>query len=982
MAGCSRPSTANNDDLESIASSLSSLPQSPSRANVAPALGVPINIPEDPSQELPVAPSVSILAGENLEVPKGNVGLDVNEDLIRPYIDLKSVFEYYDQMEVVEEPEVEQPAPDLPAIPAIVEPEVNGGSGRVSQEVVSEEAVKVADVDESPAASAETPEVIDLPGSPVKIDGSPEKMQLTKKPENKKRIAFPKFTPVDVFEEFLSNPEDMSYEELYYRTGKVQQTLVSWQLEWETMDKEINEYEAVQKAESKRTDEESKEIAEKQRIIDDAARETIAEIYKEEVKMTPIDFTEFVMDFQEENPVDPEDTIRHLQNLRNPVFMAVVNKKKNAAKPEAKNLVEVPKAEYKHTKEEIAAEKRKRGRLIDPVKFDDMKTADVYGFEYSPHPRHAGNQPLPAGPRRSKVADKANGSNGVAEPTDTPRTRGLRNKTKRLYEADLSAGADSEEDRPAKRVRKPKVFEDGEEASGRSRSNAYSRTGTPGIRTFASGKRVGRPPSKSKSKLSTSENAKNSESPDPLANGGLNGFSSLPNGAQSRGLSPVKEAQLHNAAESLVSQTVSDLAVAAPPVRKKHAGGRPRKNPLPPPAGPALDNAVAGPSAPPKSRNKGGRPRKVPAAESTIKIEAAPQDMNVLQSTEQADGLQDSVASGNERPKRKRTTTDSDQNQIIVDAPIGVVDPPPKRRRTRQPRGTTEEQERRELSARRTRPPRGFTEEQERREPSTTVAPSIKGRGGSVARKRKAVGLQHISTVELKDETDMDGDIDELNEVKGVVKKRRTTKLKTPQTPHASKARGDSVRPAGAQTARKTSNAVRAAMAEMDKEAEEIAGMGMGMGMGTGIGMGMGVYSAPPVKQASPQRSFFTPPNVPEASTTMRSKSPTKIKTENTNRKPRAPPPPPARVSTRIRRPARLGFDGADDTDYEDEEGIEKQFASEYDHYQALTSPGGGQHLGKRVRKSLVDLSAFSYGTTDSDDVGDDFEEVEDDEIY
>jgi hypothetical protein len=62
------------------------------------------------------------------------------------------------------------------------------------------------------------------------------------------------------------------------------------------------------------------------------------------------------------------------------------------------------------------------------------------------------------------------------------------------------------------------------------------------------------------------------------------------------------------------------------------------------------------------------------------------------------------------------------------------------------------------------------------------------------------------------------------------------------------------------------------------------------------------------------------------------------------------PMPAPARSSTRVRKPTSraMGLDGADDSD-------EGEFRSEYDHFQALSSPKGTT-LGKRARKSYIGL--------------------------
>ncbi|OWO98429.1 hypothetical protein B2J93_6337 [Marssonina coronariae] len=82
--------------------------------------------------------------------------------------------------------------------------------------------------------------------------------------------------------------------------------------------------------------------------------------------------------------------------------------------------------------------------------------------------------------------------------------------------------------------------------------------------------------------------------------------------------------------------------------------------------------------------------------------------------------------------------------------------------------------------------------------------------------------------------------------------------------------------------------------------------------------------------------------------------------------------PAPTRNSTRIRKPTRLalGQDGASDShppSHEAQAPFRTEKMSEYERYQALTSPHGQYMLGKRKRKSLMDLSGLN------DDEDDDF---------
>jgi hypothetical protein len=720
--------------------------------------------------------------------------------------------------------------------------------------------------------------------------------------------------------------------------------------------------------------------------MDDSARERVATRFKEQLKYESRDFQAFLAKFEENNPED-SDTPQHLRNLRNPQFMALINKRKRLAKNKEDHYEGGPLPEVKPTKEEIAYEKRKRGRLLDPIRFDDMKTADAYGFDYSAHIKHYGAQPLADNPRRPQTKMQAKTTNGNEVPTagieagETTRTRVQRNKTKRPYDAELSASGESEEDGlPAKRARRPKIFEDGIESNGRARATPYSRSGTPAVRTFASGKRVGRPPAKSK--LQAVQMAPKSESPRPTSAGEGIDANGQGSGSAIRDLGPFAEAQLHDAAESLVNQTVSDNIAVAPPVKKKHAGGRPRKYPLVPPATSAApETVIAEPAAPPKPRNKGGRPRKAPPPEqeeSTIKIEAAPQYENdVLQSTEQAEGSHGPSSSDSRRPKRKRTSADSDQSPIVVDStPFQVVDPPPKKRRTRAPPARKETTTDRDLQygsdAKSNAMQHGMSVE---RSAAGSVAPGL-------FKKRKARGegvLSFPSTEEPKAEDDSDADIDEESltpEAREQLRLKRVAKQKSQKLSNSMKKRWASGGMGAAQETRRLNNLAKKAAREKAMAEAEAAGIPYVPSENTPT-----LTSAPKTAPSSvaPKKEPSTtstaapktkPTPAPKTPAPPKSKAPAKREPSRKAKQSPLPPTQLRRTSTRPRKPRVLGFDGADDEDEDDEEEdeIQAQFTSEYDRFQALISPGS-HTLGKRKRKSMMDLSNVEYLSDDSQDV-------------
>lgn len=955
VAACTRPSTANGG---SSTSSLSSLPLSPSPlspyvSHLTPVIGSKevkvtkeiAKVPAHPAKLKPIVANTELDAVANSCIIPEVIQKLVESDPIRPYLDPNTLFDYYDQGE---EPEVDSKDPDLSENLESEDLAING------------EPSKPTDLVETLPEPVENSEVAEAPDSPAKKKAIPKRSDTTQK------FPFPRFTPAEIFEEYLNDPEELDYTELYHRTSKVADTLASYQLEYDSIEKEILAHETLIRAEAKRAEDDAKEVAEERRLLEDEARERVAAIFKEQLKFEQREFQNFLADFEGNNP-DDSDTPQHLRNLRNPQFMALINKRKRLAKNREDHLENAPYPEIKPTKEEIAAEKRKRGRLMDPVRFDDMKTADAYGFDYSAHIKHYGAQPLADNPRRSQAKMQAKPANGNElsstgiETGETSRTRIQRNKTKRLYDAELSASGESDEDGlPAKRARRPKIFEDGVESTGRARPNPYSRSGTPPVRTFASGKRVGRPPAKSK--LQAVHMPPRSESPRPLPAGDAFGGDGQRSGTESRNLGPLAEAQLHDAAESLVNQTVSGKIVIAPPVKKKHAGGRPRKYPLVPPTTAAAAETMAIDSAaPPKPKNKGGRPRKAPILEdeeSTIKIEAAPQYENdVLQSTEQADGSQDPSGSDDRRPKRKRTSADSDQSPIVVDlTPFQVVDAPPKKRRARAPKETTTDRE--------------FPDTSDTKSNGNRDGTSV---GGSVApgffKKRKARGegvLSFPPTDDPQAEDDSDADIDEESldpEAREALRLKRVRKEKSRKLSRSMKNRWATGGMQEAQETRRLNNIAKKAAKEKAMAEAEAAG----------------IPYVPPVdtpnpasaSKSTPNTSSKTTPNPVPKTPVLKSKISAK---KESSRKVKQPPPlvtQERRTSTRPRKPRVLGFDGVDDEDDEDDDDIEKQFASEYDRFQALTSPGN-HGLGKRVRKSMMDLSTVDYASDDSEDIFED----------
>jgi hypothetical protein len=999
VASCSRPSTAENDDDAS--SALTTPPASPSQ------------LPSSPAVANAGAPEAEDIEKENaiedekvVEPPVNGLEIDANsesKELVepRPYINPEVKFDYYDQTEPQE------------------------GS----------------DADQNP-------------------------------PEPSKEFPFPKVSEVEVFEKYLENAEDMAYDELYRRTAVVSESLVAYQAEWDAIDKEIYEHESYLKAEDKRAEEETRAMMEENRIKDDAERDEVAKKFKDQLKLNGKKWQEFIA--VNEKSI-PNNTIRHLQNLRNPQFMAAARKKQQTAINRGKRLLNAPWPEVKKTKEDLEWEKRQKGRYMDPVKFDDMKQADVYGFEYSAHVKHYGQQPMAvvarqvnsnSNPTSNPTGDDANANDNTNEAS---RNRASRKATRKVYEADASATPeDSEEDGklPLKRSRKPKIFIDGVETS--ERSMGQSRSGTPAVRTFASGKRVGRPPAKSK--LQAVQLAQPSETPEVASGSDILNADGLIGGAalKHRELASSQEAQLHDAAESLVYQTQTDKIAAALPVKKKHAGGRPRKIR---PEIIADGTQVAAPEAPqPKRKHAGGRPRKHPIpvdAEFENVVDQEPRALksqpkkrrgrvkketihdddliqlgeeNVLQSTEQDDGSQytstnttrpttsdsnatvstfgsrrsarpatrdktnarEARASANRRgstavhessslpasgrSKRKRASSDTDPSPIVVE-PIQVADLHTKKRRARAKQDPDDAIE---------ALPEAVGEASigrlNKRKRNNTINESIAVADPNLfapinfapppKKRRRAIKVEEKAEPEVED-VDSDADIDEdsLDPIaREALRKKRVKKEKSRKLSKNMKERWARGGMKEAQETRKANNALKRAHKQ-----QTLVNQAAGLPPPPPpvlyrTAPNSGQVSAPPAhpepkaeQEIDSEALQETPIETPATVTPTFAPVATKRKRTKSKSKPILPKRP---ASTRARKPSRMamGLDGADDDEddeeeeeEEDDDDLEQQFVSEYDHFQALSSPKKPIVLGKRVRKSLVDLSQLMDSEEDEE---------------
>ncbi|KAJ8066243.1 hypothetical protein OCU04_005326 [Sclerotinia nivalis] len=843
VAACSRPSTAESiGTVTTSGSSLSPPPTSPGNLiatskcfSNGDGLKADLHFDYNAAQE----PAIAIA---NADKEDSN---SKDHNLIQPYIDPKSEFDYYDQIEGHEEIDVDINDPDIGL-----------------------------------------------------------------------KFKYPKLPPIPHFEKYLKNPSEMSYDELYKRAEIISTNVLAvWQKEFDAIDEEIYAYECQERERVQIEKEAEKAVEEADRVAEQLERDDLVAIAKEyavELKSKNPEWTAFMNQFDE----DDEFRLR-LESLRDPQFRAKLQRQAFAREQENKKLkqkelkesskpklLNEPLPEIKLTKEEIEAEKRKVGRLIDPTKWDDMKQADVYGFEYSSHPKHLGAQPIPTASRKRGLGevDMAEGRSGRAQ----------RMATRKMY--DQSTPEDESDGLPAKRQRKIRVLDDAiGELSKTPRKQ--SRSQTPIRRTFPSGKPIGRPP-KSLSKLKDVQLASGEDEPPMLED-------DAPKDEDiSRHLLPSEQEQLQQSAESLVNQIAEELPVE-PVVKKKHAGGRPRKHPLPVPPTvavvdiiPPTEEVTTAPSETPaaivppiKPRAKVIKPKKHPANAET-------EEENAILPTTEHDEDSDSEATEaiNSRPgsSSSQSTISSYGNRQIN-------------------RSSTREQTL-------TRETRIAT--RKRAAASVEKSVSIQESPKKVVRGKRNSGSSEtpVATSQSqkarkpsKKQATIEEDEEAEPSHEPVIKKEATP------------AAYPIISPPSSRTKRKR---ISEAIAEAP--------------------------SASPTKKARkgrPSKSISTPS---EGLHFISTSSP-KIKINKKAKGPLARILPPREPSTRARR-APKAIRNADNAD-EDEDGDELNMpATEYERYQALADPRSPITLGKRVRKSVIDLRKAMEGG-DDDDGDDEFDE-------
>ncbi|KAA8575071.1 hypothetical protein EYC84_004289 [Monilinia fructicola] len=832
VAACSRPSTAESvGTITTSGSSLSPPPTSPGNLISASKY---LSNGDGPKADLHFdynavqEPAIVNAEEEDLNTK--------DHDLIQPYINPKSEFDYYDQVEGHEELGVDINDPDIGL-----------------------------------------------------------------------KFKYPKLPPISHFERYLKNPGEMPYEEVYRKTEIIATNVLAvWQKEFDAINDEINAFESQEKERLQNEKEAEKAVEDADRVAEQLERDDLVAIAKEwavELKLKAPEWTAFMTQFDE----DDEFRLR-LESLRDPQFRTKLQKqalvreqeKQKMLQKELKELnkpklLNEPLPEIKLTKEEIEAEKRKAGRLMDHTKWDDLKQADVYGFEYSSHPKHLGAQPIPIASRKRGFGevDVGEGRSGRAQ----------RMATRKMY--DQSTPEDESDGLPAKRQRKIRVLDDAiGELSKTSRKQ--SRSQTPIRRTFPSGKPIGRPP-KSLSKLKDVQLASGEDEPMPEDD-------AIKEEDISRHLLPAEQEELQQSAESLVNQIAEELPIE-PIVKKKHAGGRPRKHPLPVPAPVAVVNiitpaeeAATAPSETPaaivppiKPRAKVIKPKKQPAKsaksgsrvkkEPNVEPSAETEEENAILPTTEHDEDSGSQATGQSRPgssssqstissyaTRNRAAASVEKSGSVQESPKKVV-------RGKRNGGSSET-------------------------PVTT---------SQLPKARKPRAKQ--ATIEEN------GEVDRPHEP--IIKKEATP------------AAHPIISPPSSRTKRKRASeaATEAPTASPTKKA----------------------------RKGRPSKSSSTPADGPPFA----SASSPKIKINKKAKGPLARILPPREPSTRARRAPKAirNADDAGEDEDEDEDELNMP-ATEYERYQALADPRSPITLGKRIRKSVIDLRTAMEGGDDED--GDD----------
>ncbi|KAF8848932.1 hypothetical protein BDZ45DRAFT_810371 [Acephala macrosclerotiorum] len=616
-----------------------------------------VNQEDDLDDDRDVAANVPTVDDENEEEDQ------FFDSSVEPYLDEDTYYDFdeYAEAQVIA-PKADEPSEFIPdsqdqrnaeeadeEAPDTAEDVVESAGGPISSTTLR---VLQTAVYETPELSLQGSEPLDDPEASTpedEIQTSSAKVQ---------RYGFPKLTPMSNFEAYLAGADSMSYDELYHRTAVIGKVLRAYQDEYKVLEQEIKDF-AGSKESNKKKEEDDRIRAQEEKDVElwriynlyYAPLQSLMDasgLTGTKNKPAKRDWKSQAEALLRNHPKEPPAVVEDLTSLFVGKTLDLMierrdgpKQKKGAAAQvkEQLDLMDVPDPKLNAADRAVYTKQKKR-KFEEPVIYEMRKMADVYGVAF----------------KNGKV--ELNDRNAVDEnqTAEDENGRPKRNRAKpTVYETDHSEPrGDSSEELPAKRRRIQTYTEDANVSPSRTRTNTEGREDSPGPRTFASGKRIGRPPGSKtkakpvKSKLQQSHLPPESQSPEeeaetPNPEAGQLGES------LSRELPPLEEAQLQEAAEALVQQTTTEQKASVKPKKGKHGGARKKGvkveqfeaeqsgKPAKPARGgrvkkeqPATQPEVA----PPAKSRKGGRPKKVSAQNDHIQDI---QENEILPSTEPDD---------------------------------------------------------------------------------------------------------------------------------------------------------------------------------------------------------------------------------------------------------------------------------------------------------------------------------------------------------
>ena len=252
-------------------------------------------------------------------------------------------------------------------------------------------------------------------------------------PQLSKKIKYQAITAPEVYQKFLENAKDMSYDELYQKLALVNDSMVQLENEFQQCSKALAERDMEMLHRKDEAVETAKLQQEAKVRREDLQRDRLGRKFESELMLPNRAWRKFLKK-QKSRDLD------FLEQLRNKKFMEEREKAREAERLKEKIVLADPFLEKKKSTIPDLDKKLRLGpTFVDGFVFDDMVMADAYGFPYSKHPTHVGRQPIPL-----KTT-----ANGRTRPRNTA----------------TASHNDAPSNLPTKRVRKARVFADGLETT-------------------------------------------------------------------------------------------------------------------------------------------------------------------------------------------------------------------------------------------------------------------------------------------------------------------------------------------------------------------------------------------------------------------------------------------------------------------------------------------------------------------------------------